>query len=505
MVHSFSFLTDRKGRLSAASGDTDIAGVDGAHVDARPLFALFADHDKDVVANALREATPQEEIDLPGLRVLSGGSEEAVFDITIQPAGPDKFWVLFAPATGQVSISGPIAKENFLSAVAERLGLPGAPDMQMVMFDFEALRDAELQLKIGDDGIQEVRASIESVLTEAAVDGQVGRLDATSYGVLGPVDQDKAEVVATVVDAAEKLGVSKTELGATAERVELDAEEGVDAEGLRDLLSHAAHKFYQTVRNGTPFGAEKLSEVSEEIQKAILLIENALERGDITVTSRDVHRITDGDVSMCLAHGALVFGDEAVTADRLLVMDNHPTLCGKHDRAIAATAAETTPTADRSTTIIVDIALPTLETGEASRIAADMAAAGYKVGFRPHGVDISASRSKGTRQVYQLLNDGVPVWLMNFSTAISKTRRLRGAYVEVSAILLRDLSNQPDRNKLLARFLKVWQEVEVRLVAVNVDSKNLASFMNKLGIAYGVGIAADPAADAPQSTRDVAS
>ncbi len=300
MAHSFSFLTDREGRLSAASGDTDSTGVDGAHVGAKPLFALFADQDRDVVANVLRDATPQAEIDLPGLRVLSGGSEEAVFDITIQPAGPDKFWILFAPATGQVSSPGPIAKENFLTAVAERLGLPDAPAMQMVMLDFEALHDAELQSKLGDDGIQEVRASIEGALTEAAVDGQVGQLDATSYGVLGLVDQDKAEMVATVVDAAEKLGVSETELGATVERVELDAEQRADAEGLRDLLSHAAHKFYQTVRNGTPFGAEKLSEVSEEIQKAILLIENALERRDITVTSRDVHRITDGDVSMCL-------------------------------------------------------------------------------------------------------------------------------------------------------------------------------------------------------------
>ena len=227
-------------------------------------------------------------------------------------------------------------------------------------------------------------------------------------------------------------------------------------------------------------------------------------RGDISVSARDVRRITDGDVSLCLAHGGLVFGDEVVPADQLLVLADHPELAGRHDRFMVAVALETFGRADPSTPVIVEIALPTLESGDASRIAAEMTELGYKIGFRPHGVDMASSRSKGARQVYQLLKEGVPVWLMNFATAISKTRRLCGAYVEVSATFLRDLSFQPERNKLMSRFLKIWHDVEVSLVALNVDSKNLAVFMNKLGIAYGVGIAADPAANAPQSTRDVA-
>lgn len=504
MAHSFSFLTDREGRLSAASGDTEIAGVDGEHIAARPLFTLFAVEDRATVIAALSKATAQQEIDLPGLRILSGGDQEAVFDVTIQPAGPDKFWILFAPAAGQEAIQGPVAKENFLTAVAETLGLPDAPAMQMVMLDFEALRDAELSEKLGDSGMREVRKSIEGALTEAAVDGQVGRLDATSYGVLSPVGQDKDAMVASVADATEKLGVSKTELGATAQSVTLDAEEGAEAESVRGLLSHAAHKFYQSVRKGTPFGAATLTEVSEEVQQAITIIETALQRGDVTVEAREVRRIADGHVSLCLAHGALIFGDEAVPPDQLIVLADHPELCGRYDRTIVAAAAASVPDGGSATPIIVDIDATTLETGEAGRIAAEMKIAGYKIGFRPHGIDMAASRSKGARQVYQLLKDGVPVWLMNFSTAISKTRRLRGAYVEVSATFLRDLSNQPERNMLLARFLKIWHEVEVSLVALNVDSKNLASFMGKLGIAYGVGIAADPAADAPQSTRDIA-
>jgi EAL domain-containing protein (putative c-di-GMP-specific phosphodiesterase class I) len=154
--------------------------------------------------------------------------------------------------------------------------------------------------------------------------------------------------------------------------------------------------------------------------------------------------------------------------------------------------------------VSIDIYAPTLESGEASAIAADAAKAGRAIGFRPQGIDIAAARSPAVRQVYKLLSDGVPVWLSNFSTAIAKTRQLQGAFVEVSATLLRDISAQPNRDALLSGLLKVWNDVEVNLVATNVDSKNLASFSSRLGIAFGIGIAADPAADAPQSTRDVA-
>ena len=103
-----------------------------------------------------------------------------------------------------------------------------------------------------------------------------------------------------------------------------------------------------------------------------------------------------------------------------------------------------------------------------------MAGLGYRIGFRPHGLDMASSRSKGARQVYQLLKEGVPVWLMNFATAISKTRRLRGAYVNVSATFLRDLSFQSERNKLISHFLKIWHDVEVSLIVSALDLRHEA-------------------------------
>ena len=257
----------------------------------------------------------------------------------------------------------PAQKEDFLDAVAVRLGVADAPAIQMIMVGFEALRDTELREKLGDDAMQDVRSSIVGALTEVAADGQVCRLDATSYGVLSPIDLDQDQMIATVAEATDEFGVSESDLGTAVESVELDVDADAEPEDLRGLLSHTAHKFYQTVRKGTPFGTAKISEVSEEIAQAIQLIETALERGDISVTSREVRRITDGGISLYLAHGALVVGNEIVPADQLLAMEDHPELAGRHDRYMVAIALETFGQADPSTPVIVDFALPTLESG----------------------------------------------------------------------------------------------------------------------------------------------
>jgi EAL domain-containing protein (putative c-di-GMP-specific phosphodiesterase class I) len=505
MSDEFVVLTDRGGRLSTVTDDAAAAvGQSGQDLRTRPLFDLFAADSRDALATALRTAPANAAMSLGRHTILTGTDREASFDVSIEPAPGNRFWVRFKPAGEVVEEPGPLAKDKFLDAVSHRLGLPGSDEMRLFMVDFDGLRDAELSRRLGENGLRDMRSTIEEALGEASGGNPVGRLDASSYGVMGRADQAESDVVSSVVSAVERLGVSSAELGARSESVSLDAVSEDEPGGMRRLLSHVCHKFYETVRHGAEFGSERLSEVAEEVKQAIRLIETALDRNDLVTPSREVRMLATGDVKMVLASGELVFGDEQVPANRILVLADHRDLCCRHDRAVAQAALADIAGTDTQAPVIIDIYAPTLESGEASAIAADAAKAGRAIGFRPQGIDIAAARSPAVRQVYKLLSDGVPVWLSNFSTAIAKTRQLQGAFVEVSATLLRDISAQPNRDALLSGLLKVWNDVEVNLVATNVDSKNLASFSSRLGIAFGIGIAADPAADAPQSTRDVA-
>ena len=135
----------------------------------------------------------------------------------------------------QPGTARPAQKEDFLDAVAERLGVADAPAIQMIMFGFEALRDTELRQKLGYDAMQDVRSSIVGALTEVAADGQVCRLDATSYGVLSPIDLDQDQMIATVAEATEEFWVSESDLGTAVESVELDVD--ADAEPERRWLA----------------------------------------------------------------------------------------------------------------------------------------------------------------------------------------------------------------------------------------------------------------------------
>ncbi|NKB56431.1 MAG: EAL domain-containing protein [Alphaproteobacteria bacterium] len=496
MAEQFSVLTDLEGCLSTVSDDArTIIGRSEEDICAKPLFDLFADEDATIVADALKSASNANCSELTDIRLHIDEVYQPRFDITIEPGGTDKFYLFFTLAAGEVAAAKANSKEQFLATAADRCGLADISVDRMVMLDFDGLRAPELAAKLGEDGARKVRAAIERALATTAIDGQIGQLGEASYGVLRAADSGMDEIVAAAVAAADALGVSESDLGIRLESVKLDGTE-TDPDTLNRQLSHVCNKFQQVVRSDGTFGLDELNKVEADIDEAVKSVEFALERGNVTVTARNVWGLQSGDVSFQLVQGALIIDEESVPADRLLVLADHPQLCARYDRAVVEAAVETLSGA----TVVIDIGLPTLESGEAARIGAEHSLAGRFIGFRPLEMDITNKRSLAVRELDQLLKAGIVVWLADFSTAIPRTRQLRGAYVEVAATFLREISARPDNDTLLSSLLDVWHEVEVSLVAVNLDTKDLASLANKLGIAYGVGLAADPTADVPSGT-----
>lgn len=491
-MEEFSVLTDLEGCLSAVSDDARaIVGREDKEICANPLYDLFNEEDKATIKAALGDASAGKKAKLLGVPVRVEGTHQPRFDISIESGGPEKFYVFFIMAAGEVAPVKPESKEHFLASIAKQSGAANdAPAGQMVMVEFAGLRSPEVISELGEDGVVKLRTGLEHALAGASEDGQIGQLDESSYGVLGASDGNPEDVLNAAVAAADALGVDAEALGARVESIALDGEE-TDPDALNQQLSHVCNKFEQTAQSGGTFGLDKLSKVAVEIDEAVKFVEMALERGDITVMSREVRRLQSGDVAFLMMRGALVLGEQTIPVERLLVLADHPALCTRYDSAIIEAAAEAFPKA----MIVVDIGLPTLDSGEAARIGAEHSLKGRFLGFRPEGIDINAKRSRSMHEVDQLLKAGFSVWFTNFSAAIAKSRELRGAYVEIAASFLRDIIAAPERNTLMSGLLKVWQEVDVNLVAINLDTDELRSFAHQLGIAYGVGDAADPTAE----------
>ena len=169
MASEFLVLTDRGGRLSAVSNEAEATiGRSGGEIEAGSLFDLFAEESFETMAQALRSASPRAATALPPQKILTGTESEALFDISIEPAGVDKFWVRFTPVASEAEETGPLAKENFLDAVSSRLGLPGGAEMRLFMLDFGGLRDGRMSRELGEDAARNARAGIEAALSEAA-------------------------------------------------------------------------------------------------------------------------------------------------------------------------------------------------------------------------------------------------------------------------------------------------------------------------------------------------
>ena len=96
------------------------------------------------------------------------------------------------------------------------------------MLSFQALADPGLTEKLGEDGVEDMRAAIESTLNSKSLNGKVGRLDDNSYIIVTDANAKSDEIVVDVGQATSEFGVSAAKLGARTQAVTLD--KGTDAE-----------------------------------------------------------------------------------------------------------------------------------------------------------------------------------------------------------------------------------------------------------------------------------
>ncbi len=513
MSDEFSVLVDKTGNLFRIEGDAGIVRSRlPEEIKNGNVYEIFPEDGHELIGRILESVSSNTEGRISDVAILTSTGDKQFFHMTVKPEGAALWWFHFAASDTvfpQEQADKPAPEPtviwvDFFDSVSYLIDQ--APDdrpIELMMLSFEALADPNLSDKLGADGVDNVRAAIESTLNSRSLNGQVGRLDDNSYTIVCDADTEADEIVVDVGAATREFGVDTAELGARSQSVALDRGAASD-EQMQGALSHIRRSFLEDDDDEDSLisgdGPLRLSGVIENIEISKERIVAALDAGDLELRRYPVVAMASGDAALFLVHGRLLIDGSPVEASRKLIMGDFPGLTLHHDSAMAREAIRQIEAARASGApidpIVIDVNASSLGEAEfASNVAGYLSEFGVvpgSIGFRTLALDLTKQSTPNYRGLLNLLGCGHPVWLTRFTSAITEAT-LEGAYIEVTAAYLQRLCGSADGFRLVSQLLDVWRKARVRLVAMDVQTDEQVKLIEKLGIEYAVG----PAASGP--------
>lgn len=494
MKGEFSLLTDRTGNIHSVEGEPEalramIANQSGD----RSLFDLVPKDQHGFIGDVLRNVTRNTEGRISDISLITPAGKPMLFHLTVQPAGPGRWWFQFLPSDGKAGRQPVMIWVDFFDSVSYLIDSSPEKPIELMMLSFEALDDLDMIERIGKEGMDAVRTAIEETLSNHAVDGQIGRLDNTSYAVLYDAADDADDIVLDVGNATEKLGVGIDDLGARTQTMALNAG-SADSEQVQAALAHVRRSFLSDDEDDFDDVPSSLDAAIGRIEVSKRKIVEALEAGDIVLRRYPVIALASGDAALHLMHGTLMIDGEPVQASRRLIMGDYPGLALQHDLAMTREAVLRIAAArDQDSPIdpiIIDInALSLAETEFETGVAKMIDVAGVapqSIGFQVLSLDLAKQSLPSYRNLIRMLERGHPAWLTRFTSAVTDST-LNGAFVEVAVPYLQRLCDNAEGRDLVSQLLKIWRNAGVRLVATDVQSPAQARFIGELNIEYAIG------------------
>ena len=510
MADAFKVLIDKTGKLFRAEGNVGVVRARlPEDIKNGSVYDIFPDEGHPLVAKILGSVSSNTEGRISDIAILTSSGSKRLFHLTVKPDGAVLWWFEFMESDTVLDTepeAPPPAEPtviwvDFFDSVSYLIDQ--APDdrpIELMMLSFEALADPGLTERLGKDGVEDMRAAIESTLNSKSLNGQVGRLDDNSYTIVTDGDTEADEVVVDVGQATSEFGVSAEDLGARTQAVTLD--KGVDQEQMQGALSHIRRSFLEdddddedSMISGA--GAISLSGVVADIEISKERIVNALNDGNLELLRYPVVALSTGDAAIYLVHGRLLIEGVAVEASRKLIMGDYPGLTLHHDTAMTREAARQVSAAAAAGSpidpIVIDVNASSLGEPEfapaIAGILEEFGVAAGSIGFRTLALDLTRQSSPSYLGLLELLGRGHPVWLTRFASAVTGST-LEGAYIEVTVTYLQRLCGSADGYGLVQQLLDVWRAAQVRMVAMDVQTDEQLKFVSELGIEYAVGPAA---------------
>lgn len=512
MADAFRVLIDKTGKLFRAEGNVGVIRARlPEDIKNGSVFDFFPEEGHALIEKILDSVTSNTEGRITDIAVLTSSGDQRLFHLTVKPDGAVLWWFDFVQSDTVLDSApeaGPAPEPSviwvdFFDSVSYLIGqAPDDKPIELMMLSFEALADPGLTERLGEDGVEDMRAAIESTLNSKSLNGQVGRLDENSYTIVTDGDAEADEIVVDVGAATSDFGVSADDLGVRTQAVTLD--KGVDEEEIQGALSHIRRSFLddddddddeESMLGGD--GPISLSGVVADIEISKERIVTALNEGNLELLRYPVVELATGEAAIYLVHGRLLIEGVAVEASRKLIMGDYPGLTLHHDTAMTREAARQVSAAAAAGApidpIVIDVNASSLGEAEfAPAIAGLLEEFGVEagsIGFRTLSLDLTRQSSPSYLGLLELLGRGHPVWLTRFASAVTGST-LDGAYIEVAATYLQRLCGSEDGFGLVQQLLDVWRAAHVRMVAMDVQTDEQLEFIRELGIDYAVGPAA---------------
>jgi len=398
-----------------------------------------------------------------------------------------------AAEVGKPAVCG---EEEFFDFVGDAMAAQGAQVPDLMMIELAALGDAAVASRLGKDGVRQFRQAVETTMESHASGGRIGRLDKTSYGLLGKAGASHETVTAKLLETAAKHEVSEIELAMRSQTVMLDQPD-LDRATLKRSLSHAKNTFKGRIVGG--FGKKKpgapasLAQTTRHLEDSVDQIRRAIEEDRIALARRSVVRIGADLEQISLALGQVEIDSSLTFASQHIILENEPRLAAAHDLAMIDRAALETTTARADghepvpTVININQASLTQSTfvRDINDVIGRYALAVPEIGLRVSGLDINDKGSKAARALGALSRQGHPVWLDHFTGAISGLPSLdarHGGYVEVPGTYLKRIASSQDGRELITRLFNLWREANFHIIVTNASQEDTLAFVSKLGV-----------------------
>lgn len=414
-------------------------------------------------------------------------AEEATPDVAKAPRGADGS---SGAAEDRADLVG---RKEFFSKVESVLDDPALKyEARLLMLQISALTDAKILERLGSDGVQSLRESIEGNLHGASAEGGVGKLGPDSYSVVMSDAVTDDQISESIVEQSKAHSISEEELSLKSHSLLLD--KPID-ESIRldQVLSYIEKQFSGRLEGPLP---NSLGGAQEHSAASVGKVRSAIADRKFDLTQYALVELDSDRVPFRIVEAALILDGRSGPVTSFINIEDYPDLALEHDlTVIGLSARHIAEEKEASGTDVTPVLVETLEETLSQphfqdSLEAILSGTGCEpedIGFKLHHLKDAVTRPDVDTSLIKLSQDGHFLWLDEFANALSGLGRLkkaRNGFVEVPASYLLRLCAEADGAKTVGRLIDEWSNSDFHVVATNIGNDEERELVQRLGVSY---------------------